>query len=163
MLFLQADFASLPLSLDQKYHGRIIGSGGTSLKKLLAPYEGAVSVKFPAPNASPADASTVIVRGPKDKVGEVVKKLKEMGDEWKHQEIMCSFSEDVKVPKDSAKRILGAQREDGGLSGAWIIRAIKEKVASLEKSHAAQLVDRDINMTRFDIASTGDKGELSKC
>ena len=159
----QADFSTVNVTVDQKFHGRVIGAGGTSLKKLLSTYEGAVSIKFPQASGSASDASTVVIKGPSDKANDCARRLKEMVDEWKHQEIMCSFSEDVKVPKEAAKRILGTQgqragAEEGAPSGGWIIRAIKEKVAGMDAKAAGGLTDRDVNMTRFEIASSGEKG-----
>lgn len=131
------------------------------MKKLLAPYEGAVSIKFPSANDTAAE---ITVRGPSDKAADCVRRIKEMVDEWKHQEIMCSFQEDVKLPKESARRILGQARsadENAGSAGGWIIRAVKEKVAAVgDKGHGVQITDRDINMTRFDITSSGEKGDV---
>ncbi|KAI9034108.1 hypothetical protein DFJ74DRAFT_5815 [Hyaloraphidium curvatum] len=165
-----ADLTTVQVPVDQKYHGRIIGSGGLALRKFLAPYEGSVSVKFPQAGDAASSAGAVSVRGPADKAADCAKRLRELVDEWKHQEIMCSYQEEVRVPRDSARRILGAQKErDEGAPppGSWIVRAVKDRVAAdrvaadREKHpHATGVTDRDVSMTRFEVTSSDAKEDV---
>ncbi|RKP03100.1 hypothetical protein CXG81DRAFT_17353 [Caulochytrium protostelioides] len=47
MATLHADFLVETLTIDPAVHGRLIGPGGVAMRELLAPYDGAVSVRFP--------------------------------------------------------------------------------------------------------------------
>ncbi|KAJ3082951.1 hypothetical protein HK102_001369 [Quaeritorhiza haematococci] len=123
-----ADFVTRVINIDPKYHGRLIGSGGSTLKEMLAPYNGAVSVKFPpstgGAHASAAKASAdgdkesnnakqvvnpsaVTVKGPQKEVADAIDKIQKMVAEWRHIEVMNSFEEVVRLPKGIGRKLIG--------------------------------------------------------
>ncbi|KAJ3291754.1 hypothetical protein HK104_005822 [Borealophlyctis nickersoniae] len=135
-----ADFVNQTVNIDPKYHGRLIGAGGAALKDLLAPYNNAVSVRFPhvavkegkeGKDTKEASPNAIVVKGPKKEVAEVVEKINKHVAEWRHVEVMSSFSETVKVPKGVARKIVG-NGGSGGQAIGWILRTIKDKIAAGE-------------------------------
>ncbi|KAJ3292230.1 hypothetical protein HK104_005449 [Borealophlyctis nickersoniae] len=89
------------VNIDSKYHGHLIGAAGAALKDLLAPYNNAVSVRFPhaavkegkeGKDTKEASPNAIVVKGPKKEVEEVVEKINKRVAEWRHVEVMSSFS-----------------------------------------------------------------------
>ncbi|TPX33201.1 hypothetical protein SmJEL517_g03857 [Synchytrium microbalum] len=122
-----ADLATHVLDVEGKYHGRIIGAGGTSLKSLLGPYGDRVVIRFP--DAKTEDASVnkhaITIRGPKGDVPKVVETLQAMLVEWKRLEALSSFKEVITVPVGTAQKTVGAS----GNAIGWLAKAIREKLA----------------------------------
>ncbi len=148
-----ADLSSATLNVDKKFHSRLIGHNASTLKDFLAPYEGQVSIRIPPTVAKDPkeDPNAVTIRGPKDKVEDCLRRLKEKVDELKHQDIMCSFNDTVSLPKGIGKRLMGARGDMG-----WVYPALKEKLA-LEKK--VEVTDKDVSMTRFELTQS-DKGDV---
>ncbi|KAJ3186815.1 hypothetical protein HK101_009570 [Irineochytrium annulatum] len=151
----QADFVNETIPVPSKFHGRLIGSGGASLKELLAPYGNDVSIKFPAlkkengddKESVPAnnqkkkdvDPNTITLKGPKKNVAELKAKVEKLVADMKHVEVISSFSDNVKVGKGLAKKVLsginaagptgsGDRGQSGGIG--WLIRLIKENLSA---------------------------------
>ncbi|KAI8825218.1 uncharacterized protein EV422DRAFT_250904 [Fimicolochytrium jonesii] len=130
-----ADLVTLNVNIDSKYHGRLIGTGGAALKELLSEYNNAVTVKFPKSADSSKDAKeavpgkdsegAIVIRGPKKEAHEVQDKIQKQVAEWRHVELMSSFTEVLKVPKGLGKRLVG-----NGKDLKWAVSAIREKIAS---------------------------------
>ncbi|RKO93442.1 hypothetical protein BDK51DRAFT_32739 [Blyttiomyces helicus] len=143
-----ADFVSQTVSIDSRYHGRLIGSGGAALKEFLAPYGNTVNIRFPPAakkdgkekdGVADADPNAISVRGSKKDVAEVVEKLAAQVAEWRHVEVMSSFTETVKVAKGLAKKLVG-----NGTQIGWVVRAVKEQIAE-QKSHRAGISEKDLS------------------
>ncbi|KXS20652.1 hypothetical protein M427DRAFT_66591 [Gonapodya prolifera JEL478] len=172
-----ADYTSSTQNIDVKYHGRLIGHGGTTLRELLAATNSSVSVNFPKPAKdgeldSVPPSNAVVVKGPKDKVDEVVKKMKEMVAEWKHFEVMCGFEELVLVPSGIGKKVLQSasdepqsrgRERDNTYAGAWVVKAIRDRVISetSQKPTPANpaITDRHIQLTKFDLVESSEPGK----
>ncbi|KAI8813169.1 hypothetical protein BJ742DRAFT_735491 [Cladochytrium replicatum] len=152
-----ADFVTSVVQVDSKYHGRLIGSGGSTLKELLSAYNDGVVVKFPASAgtgkkdasgaaAANADPNGVTIKGPKKDVKEVGDKILKLVEEWKHMEFVNSFTENVVLPKGVYRRLLSGPASErnnkdapSGEKGSvpWLFRAVKERIAEKGESREA--------------------------
>ncbi|KAI8803718.1 hypothetical protein BJ742DRAFT_857380 [Cladochytrium replicatum] len=153
-----ADFVTLVVQVDSKYHGRLIGSGGATLRELLSAYNDGVVVKFPASAgsgkkeasgtaAASADPNGVTIKGPKKDVKEVSDKILKLVEEWKHMEFVNSFSEKLVLPKGVYRRLLSGTASERnsnkdappGEKGSvpWLFRAVKERIAEKGESREA--------------------------
>ncbi|KAJ3313676.1 hypothetical protein HDV04_001686 [Boothiomyces sp. JEL0838] len=156
-----ADLTTTVLQIDQKYHGRLIGSGGAALKEMLVPYGNAVIVRFGSVEKNTANSITI--KGPQNDVAKVASRINELVAEWKHIEVMASFTETLKVPNGYAKQLVGT----GGTGGKdinWISKAVKEqfankkfKLGSNEKSFEKDLTGTGGLYLSFDVASANNE------
>ncbi|KNC96828.1 uncharacterized protein SPPG_07662 [Spizellomyces punctatus DAOM BR117] len=157
-----ADLVTQTISIDPKYHGRLIGAGGAALKELLSPYGNAVTVKFPKnveqsakeskANGKESDPSAVVIRGPKKEAMEVADKISKQVAEWRHVELMSSFSEVITVPKGLGRRLVGS-----GKDLKWIVSAVREKVASGEV-HKSKISEKELTPPNLNLRAEVDVG-----
>ncbi|KAJ3320393.1 hypothetical protein HDV06_005316 [Boothiomyces sp. JEL0866] len=153
-----ADLTTTVLQIDQKYHGRLIGSGGAALKEMLTPYGNSVIVRFGSVEKN--TANSINIKGPQNDVVKVAARINELVAEWKHIEVMASFTEALKVPSGYAKQLVGT----GGTGGKdinWISKTVKEQFASKkfklgpnEKSFEKDLTGTGGLYLSFDVASS---------
>ena len=125
-----ADFTTKTVNIDPKYHGRLIGSGGATMKQLLGEGNNTVSVKFPK-GEDKENASEVQVRGPSKEVASVIDKINKTISEYKHHELMNSFTESVQVPKGVGRKFLQA---NSGIN--WLLKTLREDVLKSEREQA---------------------------
>ncbi|TPX59927.1 hypothetical protein PhCBS80983_g02163 [Powellomyces hirtus] len=156
-----ADLITVTASVDAKYHGRLIGSGGAALKELLESYGNSVTVKFPkaddltsekALNGKPLDANSILIKGPKKMANEVLEKLTKQVAEWRHVELMSSFSETLRVPKGLGRRLVG-----NGKDLKWAVTAIREKIASGEV-HKSKINEKELAPPTLNLRAEVDPG-----
>ncbi|KAH6579078.1 hypothetical protein BASA61_010491 [Batrachochytrium salamandrivorans] len=135
-----ADMVVRTVKVDHKFHGRLIGAGGAACRELIAPYNGAVSIKFPAldrPDSTTAakpvnngkskeaipDASAIVIKGPKNDVAQVVQAIEKLVADMRHIEVVASFQETLVVPKTHMSLLIG--------SGLGVtVRTIRERYAN---------------------------------
>lgn len=149
-----ADLVTQTINVDPKYHGRLIGSGGTALKELLEPYGNAVSVKFPKGEKieDKDHSSAIVVRGPKKDVAEVIDKIMKQVAEWRHVELISNFSEVLKVPKGMGKRLVGKGREI-----KWMVTAVRERIA-LGSIHKSKISEKELAAPNLNLRAEVDPG-----
>ncbi|KAJ3273549.1 hypothetical protein HDV01_004316 [Terramyces sp. JEL0728] len=160
-----ADLTTNVLQVDQKYHGRLIGSGGAALKEMLAPYGNTMIVRFGSPEKNTANSITI--RGPQNDVAKIANRINELVAEWKHIEVMASFTETIKVPEGYAKQLVGT----GGTGGRdinWITKTVREqfankkfKLGANEKSFEKDLTGTGTLYLSFDVANPNNEENIT--
>lgn len=175
-----ADFVTKIVSVDAKYHGRLIGSGGEKLKEILGSHINAVSVKFPHghekdkggtdalenghTNGNASDPSAIVIKGPSKDVMEVSDKISKAVAEYRHTEVMNSFEQTVKVAKGVGKRLLNG----AGLGGSgigWLLKAVKEGLAAKADRHHPNFPAADSNGhlgLKVDLDESGTTNDIIK-
>ena len=150
-----ADYGSKSITVDPKYHGRLIGSGGERLKELLGDLNGTVSVKFPGnnkpkktdsePDANKTDnePKTVIIKGPSKEVNIVADKITTLVSEWRHLEVMNSFQETVPVPSGIAKKLVTGGGSGNGNGIGWLITLVKETIEQEQQHRSAPKLEQE--------------------
>ncbi|KAJ3225632.1 hypothetical protein HK099_006465 [Clydaea vesicula] len=144
-----AEYGVKNIIVDAKYHGKLIGSKGEKLKELLGPLDGSVVVKFQSSKGKETkaeesnDPHTVIVKGPLKEAEEVADKILKVVAEWRHNEVMNSFEEKIKVPKNLGKKLLNGGGNDTGSGIYWLIKSIKEYITANDKHH--QYSEKDLS------------------
>ncbi|KAJ3162355.1 hypothetical protein HDU86_004835 [Geranomyces michiganensis] len=153
-----ADLVTLTASADAKYHGRLIGAGAAALKELLAPYGNSVIVRFPKGETSvdqsgkAADPNAIVIRGPKKTATEVQEKILKQVADWRHVELMSSFSEVIRVPKGVGKRLVG-----NGKDLKWVATAVREKISSGEV-HKSKINEKELAPPTLNLRAEVDPG-----
>ncbi|KAJ3180003.1 hypothetical protein HDU87_002226 [Geranomyces variabilis] len=154
-----ADLVTITANVDAKYHGRLIGTGAAALKELLAPYGNSVIVRFPKSNDSSAeqtgkaaDPNAIVIRGPKKTATEVQEKLLKQVADWRHVELMSSFSEVIRVPKGFGKRLVG-----NGKDLKWVVTAVREKISSGEV-HKSKINEKELAPPTLNLRAEVDPG-----
>ncbi|EGF76748.1 hypothetical protein BATDEDRAFT_36186 [Batrachochytrium dendrobatidis JAM81] len=153
-----ADVVVKTLLIDPRFHGRLIGFGGATFRDIVSPYNGSVSIKFPAlhdktdaastasksskPNGSKDSASNsseVVIKGPQKNVEEVCHTIEKLVADMRHLETISSFREKMTVPKTHVSLLMSF-----GLGRT--VRAIRERFAnqSLKLLPAEKIFEKDL-------------------
>jgi len=145
-----AHMVTQTIEIDPKYHGSLIGTGGSAIKELRAKYNNTIMVRFPQKDAKGND-STITVSGPEKDVIEAINDLKAAVESQKHFDFMNRFSEVVTIGKGIGRRIVGGAHVQN-----WLVEALKEKVGNKH-----EITDEELNMMRFDIKEENDKDVIT--
>ncbi|KAJ3328298.1 hypothetical protein HDU91_004147, partial [Kappamyces sp. JEL0680] len=101
---IQADMTTLTLQIDPKFHGKLIGAGGTGLKELKNLCGNSTNIRFPPTGSL---LSEVVLKGPKADVPIIAAKLEEMLAELKRIEKLTNFSANVSIPSELLAKYVG--------------------------------------------------------
>ena len=101
-----ADIKTENMDVDHKYHGYIIGPGGSILNALIGE-DGMVDVRVGSRNKGTTD-DTVTVRGPADEVDRVVAQIKQIVEDAKNDAIVNGHTVDFVVDKNHIRHLVGA-------------------------------------------------------
>jgi predicted RNA-binding protein YlqC (UPF0109 family) len=145
-----ANMVSQTIDIDPKYHGSLIGTGGSAIKELRAKYNNTIMVRFPHKDAKGND-STITVSGPEKDVVEAINDLKAAVESQKHFDFMNRFTEVVTIGKGIGRRIVGGAHVQN-----WLVEALKEKVGNKH-----EITDDELNMMKFDIKEENDKDVIT--
>jgi len=145
-----ANMVTQTIDVDPKYHGSLIGSGGSAIKELRAKYNNTIMVRFPQKDAKGSD-STITVSGPEKDVVAAINSLKAAVEAQKHFDFMNRFSEVVTIGKGIGRRIVGGAHVQN-----WLVEALKEKVGNKH-----EITDEELNMLKFDIKEENDKDVIT--
>jgi hypothetical protein len=121
---LAADTVSSIMLVPQKYHGKIIGAGGSGLKELLSKVNHSTSIKFPAAQAS--DGDSITIKGPKNDVASIEVEIKKLIEQFSALEKNTSFADELTLLTEYGHKLFGPRGKDI----SWIFKAIREKFAS---------------------------------
>ncbi|KAJ1536996.1 hypothetical protein HK096_005406 [Nowakowskiella sp. JEL0078] len=144
------DFVTETLKIEQKYHGRLIGAGGATVKEIKGQYGDSIQIKFPPSSQkgseekqskkdanAPTEPNSIIIRGPKKEVAEIKAKIIQFVADWEHNDFVNNHNENLTLPKGIAKRLLSSQaqqeqqkEQDGQRTSntSWLVRAVKEHI-----------------------------------
>lgn len=116
MISSVADFTTMEMRVEQKYHGGLIGRGGSNLQK----YHEA----FPTVVVLFEDGSDVVlIKGSSAQVQGALAKLKEDVDALKHEAIMNGYTTELELnPKQAAV----AFESNGNALARWVITMARE-------------------------------------
>ena len=150
---LAADFTTIVVPVDVKFHGRLIGAGGSALKELLGALSETVTMRFPSgSNEKLVDAAgkeipkdSVLLKGPTKDVSEIASRVKALVSDWKRLDTLTSFSETVSFESGMAARLFSAKEGTEGVlpssSLGWVVRQVREKITATPK--IASAVEKD--------------------
>ncbi|KAJ3121476.1 hypothetical protein HK098_003649, partial [Nowakowskiella sp. JEL0407] len=143
------DFVTESLKVDQKYHGRLIGAGGATVKEIKGSYSETVQIKFPPSSSqkpsdkkekrdpsAPTEPDVIVLRGPRKEVAEIKERITKLVAEWKHSDVLNNQEEKLTLPKGIAKRLLASQQsqsqsQDPTLrtsNTTWLVNAVIEQI-----------------------------------
>jgi len=145
-----ANMVTQTLDVDPKYHGSLIGTGGSAIKELRAKFNNNIIIRFPQKDAKSND-STITVSGPEKDVVAAINSLKSAVEAQKHFDFMNRFSEVVTIGKGIGRRIVGGAHVQN-----WLVEALKEKVGNKH-----EITDEELNMLKFDIKEENDKDVIT--
>jgi len=145
-----ANMVTQTVEIDPKYHGSLIGAGGSAIKELRAKFNNNIMIKFPQKDAKNNDWS-ITVSGPEKDVVEAINNLKASVETQKHFDFMNKFSETVTIGKGIGRRIVG-----GAHIQNWLVEALKNKVGNKH-----DITDDELNMMKFDIKEENDKDVIT--
>ncbi|OUM60177.1 hypothetical protein PIROE2DRAFT_63317 [Piromyces sp. E2] len=145
-----ANMVTQTIEVDPKYHGSLIGAGGSAIKELRAKYNNTIMVRFPQKDAKGND-STITVSGPEKDVVAAINSLKAAVEAQKHFDFMNRFSEVVTIGKGIGRRIVGGAHVQN-----WLVEALKEKVGNKH-----EITEDELNMLKFDIKEENDKDVIT--
>ena len=145
-----AHMVTQTVDIDPKYHGSLIGTGGSAIKELRAKYNNTIMIRFPQKDAKGND-STITVSGPEKDVTAAINSLKAAAEAQKHFDFMNRFSEVVTIGKGIGRRIVGGAHVQN-----WLVEALKEKVGNKH-----EITDEELNMLKFDIKEENDKDVIT--
>ncbi|ORX85606.1 hypothetical protein BCR32DRAFT_87041 [Anaeromyces robustus] len=145
-----ANMVTQTVDVDPKYHGSLIGAGGSAIKELRAKFNNTIMIRFPQKDSKMND-STITVSGPEKDVVEAINSLKAAVESQKHFDFMNRFSETVSIGKGIGRRIVG-----GAHIKNWLVEALKEKVGNKH-----EITDDELNMMKFDIKEENDKDVIT--
>lgn len=140
-----ADSIELNISIDSKFHGKLIGTKGSALATLLAPYPD-VTVRFA--KLESIDPHLITIRGPKANADQVSSAIYALVRDWKNMDEISSFSKQITVSSGAATKLLGT----GFKSTGWIIQAIraqhlKAPIVLLENERGISIDSGNLNMS----------------
>ncbi|KAF8520456.1 hypothetical protein BU17DRAFT_46843 [Hysterangium stoloniferum] len=107
-----ADVKSETLLVDKKWHGAIIGRGGTTLNAIIGE-EKALAIKLGAEavkilNGTAADENVIVIRGSSDDVDRASKEILRIVEDAKNDEIDNSHSVEFEIGREYVGKIVGA-------------------------------------------------------
>jgi hypothetical protein len=109
-----SSLVSQTISIERKYHGKLIGQGGSALNELLAPFDGDVSIKF-------GDSTDILIKGSETQVQDVIKQITDQVTAWKKFDSLVGFMETLKVPTGFATKLVGTGKELG-----WLFKSLRD-------------------------------------
>jgi hypothetical protein len=145
--------------IENKYHGRIIGSGGLMIKDIMGPrLHEAVLLKFPTATSPVYDnegkaipLNSILIRGPKEDVAEATEKLNSIVSDWKKVENLVNTSTLTLQSGVLPKLFSNSQPGFIPVSAfAWVISEVRKALTKLPKVQAA-LDKEDVSSSHMHI------------
>jgi predicted PilT family ATPase len=103
-----ADVKSQTISVEKKWHGAVIGKGGTTLNAIIGE-EKALSIKVGAEAADQSTEDIIVVRGASAEVDRAVKEILKIVEDAKDDLILSSYSVVFEIDREYVGRIVGSQ------------------------------------------------------
>jgi hypothetical protein len=140
------------LLINSRFHGRLIGSGGSMMKEILGSFHDSVKLTFfssKTSNDSITEGNTlndkIVIRGNMNGVHQVSQKIQSMVNQWEKIESLTSYSQRIVVSDEIMKALFSgfsdAENELDHASFAWLVRDIRKKVT--ETPALLNLIDKD--------------------
>lgn len=143
-----ANMITQTIDIDPKYHGSLIGVGGSAIEELKSKYNSTLIIKFPKKDNKAKMASSLItVTGPQKDVTDAIADIKASVEAQKHIDFMNKFSETVTVGKGIGRRVVGGAHVQN-----WLVEALKSKLGN-----KFEITEEILNMMRFDIDEQNDE------
>lgn len=144
----QANFKTLKIPVDAKFHGKLIGPQGQNLTDMLGPYKGAVSVIFGQTSSeeksNTGDKNSITIKGPSEDVTELSKVIRKTVGEFESLYKIIGHNTKISLAPKQAKKVLGAS----GRSSSWIVRKLRELYAQKKlklTDSEKELLDEQLN------------------
>ncbi|KAG5221278.1 Vigilin [Salix suchowensis] len=96
------------ITVDKKWHDAVAGSNGTTLNAIIGE-DKALSIKIGAEAGDPASQDVIKVRGTSSDVSSAIKKILEIVEKAKNDEIESSYSTTFEIDREYVGRIVGSQ------------------------------------------------------
>lgn len=128
------------IAVDSRFHGRLIGSGGSVMKEILGSFQNSVKLSFyssklgdSGEGRASSSSDKIVARGNEDGVKQVLDKIKSMIDHWLKVENLTSFSNQLSINNEMMTKIFpafsGSLGELDTASFTWLVRDVRKKIA----------------------------------